>query len=172
MMDPKHPANDNPDLTPALDRAREVPHGTAAVRLMKKVDVDTATGCWIWTGSTTPGGYGSIGLGSLTDGTRRLHPAHRVAYEIFVGPIERGYQLDHLCRVRACVNPNHLQPVTQAENIRRGEGGAFWAAKTHCPSGHPYSPENTRIYRGRRLCRECALNSQRARYWRDKGAVR
>lgn len=117
-------ANENEAVAPALDRARDVPHGTTAVRLMSKVEVDPITGCWLWTGSKTPGGYGSIGMGSLTDGTRRLQPAHRVSYEIFVGP-------------------------------RRGDGGAHWSAKTQCPHGHPYDAENTRIYRGRRFCREC-----------------
>lgn len=140
---------------PALQRARDLPWDTAVFRLLNRVDVDPKTGCWIWTGSTTPGGYGQIGMGSMTDGSRRLMAAHRVAYEIFIGQIPEDYQLDHLCRNRACIFPNHLQPVTQQENIRRGDGGAFWAAKTQCPHGHPYDAANTAIYQGRRFCLTC-----------------
>lgn len=170
MTDPRTAANEN-DPPAAIDRARDVPFGSAALRLLAKAKADPVTECWVWTGSKTPGGYGSIGMGSLVDGTRGLQPAHRVAYEVFVGPIPTGYQIDHLCRNRACIYPNHLQPVTQAENIRRGEGGAFWAAKTHCPHGHAYSPENTYVRHGSRFCRECQRIAARRAYWAKKGAA-
>ena len=87
--------------------------------------------------------------------------AHRVAYELQVGPIPVGLQLDHLCRVRSCVNPAHLEPVTSAENTRRG----LRAMKTHCPQGHPYAGENLLIRpTGQRRCRTCHLAGKRAGY--------
>ena len=87
--------------------------------------------------------------------------AHRVVYEHFHGPIPVGLQLDHLCRVHNCVNPDHLEPVTSKENLHRGDTHAARnAAKTHCPKQHEYTPANTYVYQGKRLCREC----RRARY--------
>lgn len=79
--------------------------------------------------------------------------AHRWSYEFHVGPIPEGLDLDHLCRNRGCVNPDHLEPVTREENIRRA-----FATVTHCPSGHPYSDENTYVRPGtvHRKCRACA----------------
>ena len=81
-------------------------------RLMDRVvRVD---GCWVWTGAVSTGGYGRIGI----DGNR-LAQAHRVAYQLYVGPIPEGLHVDHLCRNRLCVNSDHLEAVTQAENNRR-----------------------------------------------------
>ena len=108
--------------------------------------------CWIWKASKTSTGYGQY-----FDGVRPLG-AHRWAYRHFVGPVPVGLHLDHLCRVRHCVNPAHLEPVTCRENIMRGTGAsARAAAATHCPQGHPYDDANT--YRpsasGNRICRTC-----------------
>lgn len=123
---------------------------TAMTRFTSKVTVEP-NGCWRWTASTKgPTGYGQFSL----NGRPRL--AHRVAYEMFIGPIPDGLQIDHLCRNRWCVNPAHLEPVTNQENGRRGR-----AVRTHCPHGHPYDAINTAVYRGWRTCREC--NRQRAR---------
>jgi hypothetical protein len=101
--------------------------------------------------------------------------AHRVAYEALIGPIPDGLQLDHLCRNRACVNPLHTEPVTQIENIRRGEAGvpsgSQQRAKTHCPQGHPYSQGNTYIRKnGHRMCRTCNAAAQRRLRRRNIGA--
>lgn len=89
--------------------------------------------------------------------------AHRVVYEQVVGPIPDGLVLDHLCRVRCCCNPDHLEPVTHIENIMRGAGtGAANAVKTHCKNGHEFTVENTyERPTGGRACRTCTNNNQR-----------
>lgn len=96
-------------------------------RFMKHVVADES-GCWLWQSVIGKDGYGKF----ATSGTTKPL-AHRIAYELFVGPIPEGLQIDHLCRVRRCVNPEHLEPVTQLENVRRG----IWAQATHCKYGHP-----------------------------------
>ena len=122
-------------------------------RIMKHVIQDSA-GCWLWTGHVTPKGYGGIGV----EGRMRL--AHSVAYEVWVGPVPPGLQLDHLCRVRHCCNPEHLEPVTPWENLRRGN---TFMNKTHCPSGHAYEGANLYVDPGGgRRCRACKrLGDQR-----------
>ncbi len=113
-----------------------------------------ASGCWIWTGTINDSGYGVVSLYGKSSS------AHRLFYKTLVGPIETGLDLDHLCRVRPCCNPAHLEPVTRAENIRRGQTGQWQAAKTHCPAGHEYNDENTYRYTRRdgtheRQCKPC-----------------
>lgn len=115
--------------------------------------VERSDTCWLWTAALSPSGYGAFQTGE------RVVRAHRFAYELVVGPIPDGLQIDHLCRVRRCVNPEHLEPVTQAENLRRGTAAtavaAYWAAQTHCKRGHEFTPENTYRGTGRRVCRAC-----------------
>jgi hypothetical protein len=122
-------------------------------------------GCWEWTKGKDIKGYGRC---SMFFGGRREQMAHRVSYLLFKGDIPEGLSLDHLCRNRKCVNPDHLEPVTNHENILRGEGGAgINARKTHCIHGHEFTPENTIIRSvGGRSCRICAYRRKDA--WESK----
>jgi hypothetical protein len=129
-------------------------------RFWDKVEPDPSSGCWRWTACTNAKGYGSFGVA-----TRQTALAHRVAYEATVGPIPSGRECDHICRVRCCVNPSHIEPVTHAENVRRGRGGEIHGSKTHCKHGHEFSEGNT-YWRpsGGRTCKECDRAQKRARY--------
>ena len=125
-------------------------------RFWSKVDVGHPLGCWEWTAAKTANGYGNFGVEG------KFRSAHRFAYELLIGPISEGLHLDHLCRVRNCVNPDHLEPVTNLENIYRGYGAARNRLKTHCPKGHEYNEENTYIDpRGWRNCRICKKSSKK-----------
>lgn len=138
-----------------------------AIRFEKFARVDGETGCWLWTGAKTTGGYGTI-----NEGGRKGRPllAHRVAHELFRGPILDGLQIDHLCKVRHCVNPDHLEAVTCAENIRRSgvakAARARHRAKTHCKNGHPLSGENLDPYQLKIGYRQCVIcnRAAKARY--------
>jgi hypothetical protein len=131
---------------------------TREERFWAKVDKDGPGGCWEWTGTRTKG-YGKFQAES-----RRTVSAHRFAYELLVGVIPDGLTLDHLCRNRSCVNPEHLEPVTIGENVRRGYGfSGINARKTHCPEGHPLVPENlASSTKGWRACMTCKREQQRA----------
>jgi len=116
---------------------------------------DPNSGCWIWAGSTS-NGY-AMAVNWRYPGIVR---AHRLAYTHFIGEIPKGLQLDHLCRVRCCVNPNHLEAVSQQENIKRGirpYESHTNGRKTHCPQGHPYDDKNTAFNKrpDGRLSRRC-----------------
>lgn len=135
------------------------------------------SGCWLWMGKINRLGYGGLWVRDLTKTTGwRSVSAHRHAYETMVGPIPAGMDIDHKCRVRCCVNPDHLEPVTHLENVRRGISGIVnggrMRAKTHCPQGHPYSPENTRVRLNKsggvhRECRVCDREKARLRRKRN-----
>lgn len=124
--------------------------------------------CWIWQGTCNRKGYATAFPPMLLrTGLYSGAAVHRHTYEWFVGPIPEGLVIDHLCRVRSCVNPHHLEPVTQAENIRRGDWPAMIRARrerTHCFHGHEFTVENTRSKEGRgRACRTCEREQRRLR---------
>lgn len=136
--------------------------------LEERFSAEPNTGCWLWLGGIYPtSGYGHWG---------RV-PAHRRMYETLVGPIRPGLEIDHKCRVRLCVNPAHLEPVTHKENMLRGN--TFQrrnALKTHCYRGHAFTFENTRVrtVQGNtsRACRKCgALVARLRRLNRVEGAA-
>jgi len=130
-------------------------YATSADRIRANVEVDPISGCWNWQRRLNRGGYG-IG-NHFIDGARVTYRAHRLAYETFVGPIPVELVLDHLCRNRACCNPEHLEAVPQAVNFARSPHtiARQRAASTHCKRGHEFTVENTYRYRGGRTCRAC-----------------
>lgn len=136
------------------NRAQRI-NGTPEERFWPKVDRRSDAECWPWRAKPDRDGYGTF----TVDGNNVR--AHRFAYELTYGTIDAGLQFDHLCRNRICVNPAHLEPVTQLVNLFRGNGvGAVNRRKTHCPRGHDYTPANTWLYRApdghvRRHCRTC-----------------
>ena len=134
-----------------------MPEGIVWERLMANCH-ETDSGCWEWTASCNSHGYGQIMIAKTSMG------AHRASYTVAKGPIPEGMQIDHLCRNRKCINPEHLEAVTQQENMRRAS-----EAQTACRrAGHPYTPENTIITSsGHRKCRTC-YNQHNRRYYRDK----
>lgn len=113
--------------------------------------VDAAGDCWLWTAAITDKGYGTFSLNG------KMRKAHHIAYELLVGPRPDGLVIDHLCRVRNCVNPDHLEWVAAETNTLRGfSPSAKCARKTYCKRGHEFTPENTYIRKsGARTCRQC-----------------
>ena len=118
-------------------------------------NVQKTRGCWKWIGGKSQG-YGRLQIGSRTDGSRRKVLAHRVSYELLVGKVPKGRELDHLCRNRACVRIDHLEVVTKRQNILRGVGmGALNARKTICKNGHAFTQKNTYQTKKGRECKTC-----------------
>ena len=114
-------------------------------------------GCWIWLAGND-GKYGVF----YTGGTPKNVKAHRFSYELHIGPIPQGLDLDHLCRTKLCVNPAHLEPVTRSENLRRAVPFNSYPKKSHCPQGHPYSGDNLIVAAtGESLCRACRREHSR-----------
>jgi hypothetical protein len=135
------------------------------MRVINGATLIEATGCW-QVARVGSAGYGMVSLGNWP------LLAHRVTYEALVGSIPDGLDLDHLCRNRGCCNPEHLEPVTKAENLLRGEGVcAKNARKTHCSRGHEFTPENTIVRPNGRACRLCKTASN-ARFWERRAELR
>ena len=145
---------------------------TLAERFWPKVDM--AGECWLWTAYRNAQGYGHFRVG------QKIEKAHRVAYELLVGPIADSLELDHLCRTPACVRPAHLEPVTKAENLRRVPPEVLDQARlksnavlsradaTHCIHGHEYTEANVVYHRGKRKCRECSRLWSKAKRERQR----
>jgi hypothetical protein len=137
-------------------------------RFWAKVDRRGDDECWPWLGVLHGGGYGRFFLGPV--GQREVY-AHRFSYELAVDAIPEGMQIDHLCRNTRCVNPAHMEVVTQQENLRRGTGAsALNAAKNECKNGHPFDLFNTYFdANGWRHCRACM--KEREQKYRAKRAI-
>ena len=130
-------------------------------RFLSKSVLDS-NGCWLWTGGSGRG-YGTFRGGILDS----LVAAHRFSYLMFKGSIPKGLQIDHLCRVKLCVNPNHLEVVTPQENSIR-----YRITIQKCPAGHVYTPDNLRkhdLSLGRRGCRTCHNSVTRKYYQKKRG---
>jgi hypothetical protein len=142
------------------DRRRHGREMLIPIRSRRTVDVSSwfwlqiefTNTCWLWTRRASVRGYGQFSEGNS------LVLAHRYAYEFCYGPVPPGLELDHLCRIHACVNPDHLEAVTHRENVLRGTGvSAINARKTSCPRGHPYDSADARA----RYCLRCIRDRQR-----------
>jgi hypothetical protein len=132
-------------------------------RIESKISPEPNSGCWLWDASLKDCGYGNVRWRGV------VQPAHRVVYECLVGPIPDALVLDHKCRLRCCVNPEHLEIVTEQTNILRGVGmAAQWAKRTHCAKGHPFSGDNLRTEKRSRarICYICRSNYLRD--WKAK----
>ena len=138
---------------------------TVIGRYFAKVDWPASFGaCWNWTDCVKGEGYGKLRVGSRSDNSSRMVNAHRIAYELAIGPIPAGAEIDHVCRNRSCVNPLHLEAVPKRTNILRGQSPqAQNVLKTHCPQGHLYDEVNTKLHGGRRYCRACIAQRSAAR---------
>lgn len=157
-----------PALTIPCVRGDDVAKRSVADRFWAKVDKDGPGGCWLWTAAKNPKGYGRFYL----DGRNQL--AHRVAYLLVVGPIPPGLQLDHVvargCLHRHCVNPHHLEPVTNRENLLRSPLSVVFRPrilKTHCIHGHSLADAYVGA-KGFRTCRHCVKGWNAARNRRRK----
>jgi hypothetical protein len=140
----------------SVQSRRRRPDEVLVARLLKRTNKTEA--CWLWIGPLKSDGY------AYTWDGRRHQLVHRLAHELWIGPIAEGLQVDHLCKTRNCLNPKHLEAVTPLVNVRRSSSAC--AAKTHCPQGHPYDEANTyrpRLARGvaARVCKKCSADRQR-----------
>ena len=143
-------------------------------RFKEKFKIDSVTGCWNWTASLNHGGYGMIGGSPPEYKDYRPILAHRVAYKLLIGPIPKDCEIDHLCRNRKCVNPQHLEAVSHKVNCLRGNSPpAIRSRQTHCAKGHPLVGLNLYIHpnTGYRKCRICGRDRDRIR-WPDRKAKR
>ena len=128
-------------------------------RFLAKIEINPDTDCWEWIAGKDKYGYGVFWFG-------KTMKAHRWSYDYWIGDLDPDLEIDHLCRVRSCQNPDHLEQVTCKVNILRGETRAAEnAAKTHCHRGHEFTDANIYIYNNHRHCREC--QRERSRVWKE-----
>lgn len=159
---------------------------SGAIRRFFEQIAELPDGCWMWTGATCSLGYGRFSVHGISN------PAHRYSYQLLIGDVPPGLEMDHLCRMRECVNPFHVEPVTHAENMRRSSlaykrdpesfrhhlwdrshvrrPGNGVPLRTHCSRGHEFSAANTYILKGSRYCRACNCLRSRAARLKRKGA--
>ena len=156
----------------SLDYISGNPKHTEAIKRERFARIVKAGECWTWQGRLNKSGYGRVGVG-----TGRDMPVHRWVYEQLCGPIPTGMELDHLCRNRACVAPNHLEPVTRQENARRArEAMERGAHKDVCKYGHAMIPENLVVRKSRlgadaHECRKCIRDRNSRKYRKRRGGV-
>ena len=141
--------SEKPTVVPITRKTRTVQQ--VLNRLLDKIEPVPECGCWLWTGATKgEDEYGKVYIGN------KSYPAHRLLYEILKGEVPKGLVLDHLCRVRICVNPEHLEVVTSRENTMRGNAPGIQIQRVGiCKNGHERTGDNMRTYRGRSFCRSC-----------------
>ena len=166
--DPGHDRRGLPVRRPLSDADDRDGGGTVSAfdRLMAKVS-DTEN-CWTWVGSKHPAGYGQMWNGV------RVEQAHRISFRIFNGEIPAGFEIDHICRNRGCVNPDHLRAVTHRENMRASDAlMGVNARKTSCKRGHPLAGDNLFVsVQGARQCRECLrMHARNARSRRKQCTI-
>jgi hypothetical protein len=145
------------------------------LKRFEKRTVKSASNCWDWIGTKNETGYGKIVVGWKENNQPVHRFAHRVSYELFVGLIPTGLEIDHLCRNHGCVNPNHLEAVTHKENVRRGILPEMMRKKmnemTHCKRGHSFSGDNL-LHQGEnrklRLCKTCRNKSKIDSYYKNR----
>lgn len=159
----------------SISKSRRLPRSAPIdERFWIKVDVRGPNECWLWLGGITVHGYG-VFRGTEVREVFGTELAHRIAWLLDGRDLDSDLTLDHLCFTRLCVNAQHIEQVTQAINTIRADGfAAANKAKTHCPSRHPYSADNTYVppNGGARVCRECVRERQRAYHARKRAAVK